>query len=556
MTEETSAGPGTVLHRVKVLNLPSHESAAIKKFFRNQGIERYKKAPNWRYAYLTFEADGPAKEAMQKLEGVVFKKKTLTTEYSTINKEVYRERFQAKNSKENASTTMPADNDTRSPAERLADQVTPLHKIPYNEQLAKKHQSGIRHLAKLKRQISRLPDLNDTSRAQLAWAFQEGLPIEILDPIASPITRGYRTKCEFTIGKNPDGETTVGFLLGLYRHGITSVHSPEDCLHVPDISKRIAKAMENYVQSSEYTVYDRAEKKGVWRSLMVKAQRTGDILILVQMKTSDMTEEQVIHEKKKLTEYWSSYKDRKGDDRINVTTLLLQTWNGESNGITDKGTTEILLGDGYVYEELLGCRFRLSSSAFFQVNTPATELLYTKCAEWCNISKSKKTTLLDLCCGTGTIGITMARTVDRVIGIEMISDAIVDAQVNAEMNHVTNVQYHASKVEERIDVVANEKNEEVVAVLDPPRSGVHSTVIRAVRESSEIRKVIFISCDANQAMQNFISLCRPTSNRFKGLPFRPTRAVSIDLFPHTDHCELMVEFERIKEEPCLAPHVT
>lgn len=65
-----------------------------------------------------------------------------------------------------------------------------------------------------------------------------------MDPIASPITRGYRTKCEFTIGKNPDGEPTVGFLLGLYRHGITSVHSPEDCLHVPDISKRIAKAME------------------------------------------------------------------------------------------------------------------------------------------------------------------------------------------------------------------------------------------------------------------------------------------------------------------------
>lgn len=157
-------------------------------------------------------------------------------------------------------------------------------------------------------------------------------------------------------------------------------------------------------------------------------------MILIQMKTSDMTEEQVAEEKRRLTEYWSSYKDKKGDERINVTTLLLQTWNGESNGITDKGTTDILLGDGYVYEELLGCRFRLSSSAFFQVNTPATELLYTKCAEWCNISKSKKTTLLDLCCGTGTIGITMARTVDRVIGIEMISDAIVDAQANAEMN--------------------------------------------------------------------------------------------------------------------------
>lgn len=79
-------------------------------------------------------------------------------------------------------------------------------------------------------------------------------------------------------------------------------------------------------------------------------------------------------------------------------------------------------------------RFRISSSAFFQVNTPATELLYAKCAEWCNINKNKKTTLLDLCCGTGTIGITMAKSVDRVIGIEMIPEAIVDAKANALMN--------------------------------------------------------------------------------------------------------------------------
>lgn len=103
-------------------------------------------------------------------------------------------------------------------------------------------------------------------------------------------------------------------------------------------------------------------------------------------------------------------------------------------------------------------------------------------------------------------------------------------------------------MEEKIDILTSEKNETVIAVLDPPRSGVHSSVIRAVRESQQIEKVIFISCDPKQAMQNFIGLCRPTSNRFKGMPFKPTRAVSIDLFPHTDHCEMMIEFVRLKEE--------
>ncbi|KAI8145156.1 S-adenosyl-L-methionine-dependent methyltransferase [Fennellomyces sp. T-0311] len=529
------------IHRVKVLNLPTHENSAIKKLLQSHGVDRFKKAPKWRYAFLNFENEESAREVMKKLEGVEFKKKTLTTEYSVVAKDVFRERFQPKQHVD--------EDDPRSPAERLADQVTPLHRMPYEEQLSRKHKAGIAHLSKFKRRMAQLTDLSETSKAQIAWAFEKnGLPFEVLDPIASPEINGYRTKCEFTIGRNPDGKPTVGFLLGLYRHGITSVLNPEDCLHVPEMSKRIANAMQDYVQSSEYSVYDRVDKVGVWRSMMVKAQKTGDVLILVQLKTSELDQDQLAKEKKKLVDYWTSFKDKPENERINVTTLLVQEWNGDSNGITEKGQTEVLLGDGYVYEELLGCRFRLSSSAFFQVNTPATELLYTKCAEWCNIDKNKKTTLLDLCCGTGTIGITMARTVDRVIGIEMIADAIVDAKANAEMNKIENVQYHASKVEERIDVVANEKNEEVVAILDPPRNGVHSSVIRAVRESSQIRKVIFISCDANQALQNFISLCRPTSNRFKGAPFRPSRAVSIDLFPHTEHCELMIEFVRVDDD--------
>jgi tRNA (uracil-5-)-methyltransferase len=149
------------------------------------------------------------------------------------------------------------------------------------------------------------------------------------------------------------------------------------------------------------------------------------------MNTTSLTDKQVTEEKKRLVDYWNRLK---AQGQINATTLMLQIWNGDSNGITDKGETEVLTGDGYVYEEILGCRFRISNSAFFQVNTPATELLYAKCAEWCNINKNKKTTLLDLCCGTGTIGITMAKSVERVIGIEMIPEAIVDAKANALMN--------------------------------------------------------------------------------------------------------------------------
>ncbi|KAI8384413.1 S-adenosyl-L-methionine-dependent methyltransferase [Radiomyces spectabilis] len=528
----------TYLHRVKVTNLPERELAAVKKLFKSMGFSRYKKAPTWDYAYINFDSESEARDAMARLEGLDFKKRLLKTEYVQIAEEDYRKRFQGK---KNAKPEEEAEEDPRTPAERLADQVTPFHKLSYEEQLKRKNRSGLKHLMNLKKSIAKLPDLKEDSKRQISWAFEKGsLPCEVLDPIASPEVNGYRSKCEFTIGKNLEGEPTVGFLLGLYRHGITAVLEPSECLHVSDTTKKLAKAMEEYVRASDYEVYDRAEKTGVWRCIMTKTQRTGDVMVLIQMRAKDLSDAQIEAEKQKLIEYWNNVE-------VPITTLLLQIWDGDSNGITDKAKIETLTGDGYVYEELLGCRFRISSSAFFQVNTPATELLYAKCAEWCNIDKSKKTTLLDLCCGTGTIGITMAKSVDRVVGIEMVPEAIVDAKANAERNNITNASYYAAKVEDRVDVVANASNEEVVAVLDPPRNGVHASVVRAVRESPAIKRVIFISCDAKQALPNFISLCRPKSNRFKGMPFKPTRAVSIDLFPHTDHCELMLEFERVEE---------
>ncbi|KAI8072475.1 S-adenosyl-L-methionine-dependent methyltransferase [Gongronella butleri] len=538
-----------VLHRVKVVNLPTRESAAIKKFFQAHEITKFKKAPQWNYAYLTFASEEEATAAMRKLNGQLLKKYTIGTEYSQIKEDEFRNRFQARakavadSASDSSSVSSVEEQDNRTPAERLLDQVTPLHALKYEDQLQKKHKQGIRHIRNLRKKLAKLPGLTDEGKNQLTWVFEDRKedepPCTIEDAIGSPEIYGYRTKCEFSIGKDLNGDPSVGFLLGSYRDGVTTVIEPSATVHVPDTAKAIAASMEAYVKQSAFPVYDRVARTGVWRTLMVKAQHTGEVMMVIQMRTLDLTPQQVEQEKQRLVAYWQA--------RHKVTTLLLQQWNGDSNGMTERGDTQVLIGTGYVHEKLLGYKFRISSSAFFQVNTAATEKMYQKCAEWCNFEASQKaTTLLDLCCGCGSIGITVAKNVDRVIGIEMISDAIDDARYNAQLNHVTNVQYYANKVEEKIDIVSNERNEDVVAVLDPPRSGVHNSVIMAVRGSPQIQKVIYISCDAKQAMQNFIALCRPTSNRYQGIPFKPKRAITIDLFPHTDHAELMIEFERIQ----------
>ncbi|KAI9013944.1 S-adenosyl-L-methionine-dependent methyltransferase [Phycomyces nitens] len=533
---ETSAS----IHRVKVLGLPTKDMNSVSTLFRSLGVRQFKKSPRWDYAYINFKTEEAAKEAMQKLEGAQLRKNTITTEYSSISEKEFNKRHEEKRKE----TMEILSNDLRTPAERLADQITPLHKIPYDEQLKSKNKAGIKQIFKLKKELAKIKDVSEEGKVQIAWASDhENKPCKFLDPIGSPEIDGYRTKCDFSIGTDVEGNKNIGFQLGLYRDGHLSVLEASESLNVPDTAKTILKAMQDYIRSSEYDVYDKISKQGVWRALTTKTQRSGDVMVVVQMNTETLTENQISKEKTKLANYLTSF-EGPDSQKVDVKTVLLQTWNGVSNGMNEKASTEVLTGDGYVYEDILGSRFRISSNAFFQINTPATELLYSKCAEWCEVDSTKKTTLIDVCCGTGTIGISMAKHVDRVIGIDMVPEAIVDAKFNAEMNGISNAEYYASKIEDKIDLFAKAQNEQVVAVLDPPRNGVHSSVIRALRESKQINKVIFISCDPKQALPNFVGLCRPTSKRYLGVPFKPSRAISVDLFPHTEHCELMVEFVR------------
>jgi tRNA (uracil-5-)-methyltransferase len=160
--------------------------------------------------------------------------------------------------------------------------------------------------------------------------------------------------------------------------------------------------------------------------------------------------------------------------------------------------------------------------------------------------------LLDLCCGTGTIGIvlTALKQVKKVTGIELCADAVADARLNAASNHVEDkIDYLCGPVEDMMPVLLqslpkDDSEAEVVGVLDPPRAGVHPSVIHAIRKCERLNRLVYISCNPDAASQNWIGLCRAESKRFHGKPFRLARAQAVDLFPHTKHCELLLEFVR------------
>ncbi|KAJ3272232.1 tRNA methyltransferase 2 [Terramyces sp. JEL0728] len=546
----------------------------VLKILENNQVKytKIKIAPKWTYAVISFENNNDYSVAKEKLDGIDYKGKKLFTKENVVQQ---RE----------APAPKEFVDDGRSPEERIADQVTPLWKVPYQEQLQSKKDEFKKTLTNYAKALAkffpkknykaqpppvdesvspleRIKSMTTEQRAleQLDWLNEarkehEGMPCKLLDTIASPETEGYRTKCEFTFGRDMEGNKTCGFLLGLYKNGITTVLNPNTCLNVSVKAKDIANILEKYVQLSHHDVYDRVAKSGVYRLALVRTLASGQCLVMVQLKTNALDQETVAKEKQAIKEALLGEFKAKA---ISLDSLLIQEYNDDFNGIKEEVPMEVLHGTKFVTEQLLGFKFQISPTSFFQVNPTATELLYNKIRELGlqAAAKAKENSpnagavLLDLCCGTGTIGITMAKHFKKVIGVELVAEAIEDAKRNAAANGVTNITYICGKVEEAMHGVFKDhvsKDDVVVAVLDPPRAGVYYSVIKSIRDIPTLKHVVFVACDLKQSSQNLIDLARPTSNKFKGHPFIPVQAIPIDLFPHTNHCEIIVEL--VRQEP-------
>lgn len=155
--------------------------------------------------------------------------------------------------------------------------------------------------------------------------------------------------------------------------------------------------------------------------------------------------------------------------------------------------------------------------------------------------------MLDVCSGTGTIGLSVSKKCMQVLGIEMVASAVSDARRNAELNGLTEkCDFFTGKAEDIIDpVIVRAKSSNIIAVVDPPRAGLHQKVLFTLRKCDKIQTLIYVACNAKAAMKNFIDLARPTSLAFKGKPFIPIKMIPVDMFPHSPHFELIIVFARL-----------
>ncbi|XP_034026985.1 tRNA (uracil-5-)-methyltransferase homolog A [Thalassophryne amazonica] len=534
------------IYKVEIRNLPKFTGFNdLKKFLAKHSINphKIKLFGKQTFAFVTFKNEEERTKAMKRVHGTQWKGQVLSVRLAKPKADPIlrkRKREEEDGAAGQPLTKQPDIEDEEPLCNQIANVVTPLWNVPYEEQLKRKEQEVVAVLQRLAKEIG------STNKAMLPWLFaQKGkynkmcCQLEEIRP--SPSETEYRNKCEFLISVGADGENkTIGFRLGKYKGGSCAVVGPEETCHVSVEAKRVVSDFQKFIRTTPYSVYRPETYEGHWKQLTVRTTRLKQAMAIVFFNPQKLEEEELDALKSSMR---LCFTEGEGKDS-GVTSLYFVREGQRTSPNAEDFPCELVAGESCIHEELLGLKFRISPHSFFQVNTGAAEVLYSAVGEWAQLDHDS--TLLDVCCGTGTIGISLAKRVKKVIGIELCQEAVEDAKVNAKLNGLTNVEFHCGKAEDVFpNILGALVSPNITAIVDPPRAGLHSKVILAIRRAEHLKRLVYVACNPKAAINNFIDLCRAPSNRVHGAPFRPVRAMAVDLFPQTMHVEMLLLLERV-----------
>lgn len=533
-------------YKVEIRNLPRfYGFGELKKLFSETlqlsctKVKPPRKGCSW--AYACFRSEEERTKALEIINGYVWKKSTLSARVAQAAPDPYvAKRARIENQKREGKRRKFDVDENLTQEERLKKSTAPYWNIPYSDQKNMKREDMKKLLLQLGDELLKAnSDLGGWLKEQREK--NDGLPCPLLDIRSASVIDGYRNKCEFSIGLNPETKkVTVGFRLGSYADGSVGVAPLDNLPHVPDRMKSVAKAMENFIEESGFPQFDHVTHKGFWRQITVRlGHATGELLLVAGMHPQDLKDDELKCLKEKFVKYFS---EGPGSS-CKVHSLHFLCMGMRQPG-SKHPSCEHLWGQTHIHDFLLGLKFRISPEAFFQVNTLACEELYKAIAEVASLSED--TALLDVCCGTGTIGLCLSKQCGQVLGVELIEQAVKDAEFNAEANGVKNCSFFAGRAEDILTgVIGRACQKQLIAVVDPPRAGLHQKAIVTLRRTRQIEKLVYVSCDPKAALKNFIDLGKPPSKSMRGLSMVPVKAIPVDLFPHTNLCELVIYFERI-----------
>ena len=333
-----------------------------------------------------------------------------------------------------------------------------------------------------------------------------GVDIKPQEIISSPSPDRYRNKAQYPI--SCDGKA------GFYAFHSHRIIPCGDCILQPMEFAQIVSEVEKWISIRGISIYDESAHKGLLRHLYIrKATATNELMVTFVINGDKLPFGEEITERLK-----SVCKTNLKSVQINI--------NKANTNVILGDTCRILYGEGYITDVLCGVKVRLSPLSFYQVNREMAQKLYEKAREYA-IPEGRD--ILDLYCGAGTIGLSMAEGAKSVIGVEIVPEAIEDARFNAANNGINNTRFICADATSAAEKLAKENISPQTVIVDPPRKGLTEELILTIAEKFAPERVVYVSCDVATLARD-IKLFGENGYALK--EYTP-----VDLFPRTAHVE-------------------
>lgn len=385
--------------------------------------------------------------------------------------------------------------------------------LPYEEQLKVKEE-----------QVKRLLD-SALNKQEEAWTF-EGIK-------GSPKAYEYRNKMEFSFGDEyKDGPLA----LGMHKRGsFYDIVTVADCEIVDADYRLILQTVRDYFARAKVSFFHRMSHEGYLRHLLVrKASRTGEILVALVTTSQDPWQgEMAVEGSLDADALITGFKDlllslEQDGKLVGKFAGILHITNDSIADVVQSDRTELLYGQEFFYEELLGLKFKISTFSFFQTNSYSAEVLYQTARDYVGDLGGSDKTVFDLYSGTGTIAQLMAPAAGKVIGVEIVEEAVEAAKKNAAANGLDNCEFIAGDVLKVLDEVEEKPD---MIILDPPRDGIHPKALPKIIAYG-VDHIVYISCKPTSLVRDL--------EVFLENGYRVDKAVAVDQFPWTANVETVV----------------
>jgi len=344
---------------------------------------------------------------------------------------------------------------------------------------------------------------------------------EIPAVLGADKTKWYRNKLEYTFSSKrfiPENEFVKDEINDLNAAGFHAkgmfdkVVEIEKCWLQAEPTNAIRKTIADFARKNNYSFYDHKLHTGFLRTVLLRICETGEVMVNLVMAEDDKEKRNLLLE--------HLLKEVPG-----ITTLLY-TINTKWNDSLHDLDPVIVTGKGYVTEKLEDLQFKIGPKSFFQTNTRQAEKLYSVARDYAGLTGNE--TVYDLYCGTGSIGIFVSKLAKKIIGVEMIADAIGDAKENATLNNIHHAEFFAGDVIKICDdafFAAHGKPD--VIITDPPRAGMHEKLVKKILEIAA-PVVVYVSCNPATQARDL---------RLLDEKYIVTNVQPVDMFPHTHHIE-------------------